>query len=81
MNKIVFDFSKLRGRIKEFYGSEQKFSKKVKISASSLSSKLNNKTYFNSSEVVNLSKALEIPDDEVNVYFFRKKVRKTELKN
>lgn len=80
MEKIIFDFSKLRGRIKERYRNESVFSEVAKISKPSLSAKLNNKTYFKPSEIVEISEILEIPDDEVKSYFFKQKVRFSEPK-
>ncbi|MCC4121327.1 DUF739 family protein [Lactococcus lactis] len=78
MNKIIFDYSKLRGRIKERYESEAKFSVEARISQASLSSKLNNKTYFNPEDILRILKILDIPDEEAKLYFFKQKVRKSE---
>ena len=80
MEKVTFDFSKLRGKIKEEFQSETNFSEKAKVSKSSLSAKLNNKAYFNPSEIVKFSGLLNIPDEEVKTYFFTLEVRKTENK-
>lgn len=81
MNKIIFDYSKLRGRIKERYESETKFSAAARISPASLSSKLNNKTYFNPEDILRILKILKIPDEEAKLYFFEEKVRETEQKH
>lgn len=78
MEKIIFDYSKLRGRIKEYYENETKFSKIISSSPASLSAKLNNKTYFKPTDIVKILDVLEIPDEEVKLYFFNQKVRKTE---
>ena len=80
MEKVTFDFSKLRGKIKEEFQSETNFSEKAKVSKSSLSAKLNNKAYFNPPEIVKFSGLLNIPDEEVKTYFFTLEVRKTENK-
>lgn len=80
MEKIIFDFSKLRGKIKEVYESEGNFSDIAKVSRASLSAKLNNKAYFNPTEIVKFSEMLKIPDEEVKIYFFEQKVRKIEKK-
>lgn len=78
MKRIEFDYSKLRGRIREKYGSYKNLSPKISFSVVSLSNKLNNKTYFDSSEILELAEALGIEDVELNVYFFNLKVRKDE---
>lgn len=77
MDKIIFDYSKLRGRIKERFENETKFSKAINSSQASLSAKLNNKTYFKPTDIVKILDVLEIPDEEVKLYFFNQKVRKT----
>lgn len=78
MEKVVFDYSKLRGRIKEKYDNESNFAKIANTSQSGLSAKLNNKTYFKPNDILLFLKLLEIPDEELKVYFFNPKVRKTE---
>lgn len=75
---IEFDYSKLRGRIKEIFGSECKFAEKLKISDSALSSRLNNRTEFKQPEILQSLKYLQINEDEIKEYFFTQKVRKTE---
>ena len=49
--EILFDFSKLRGRIKEKLGNESIFANKLSISPASLSSKFNNRSDFSASEI------------------------------
>ena len=39
---MAFDFSKLRGKIKEVFGTQEKFAKAMGMSSVSLSAKLNN---------------------------------------
>lgn len=73
---MVFDFDKLRGRIKEKLKYEAAFAEKLEISQASLSAKFNNKSDFTSTEI---SKAceedvLDIPENEIGEYFFRKKL-------
>lgn len=73
---MIFDFDKLRGRIKEKLKYEAVFAEKLDISQASLSSKFNNKSDFTSTEI---SKAcekdvLDIPENEIGEYFFKKKL-------
>ena len=74
----MFNFNKLRGRIRELYGSQDNFAKALKISARSLSLKLNNYVSFTSEEIYKSLKLLNISDEEVMEYFFNKKVQKFE---
>ena len=71
-----YDFSKLRGRIKEKLGSEAKFAEKLDISPASLSSKFNNKSDFTASEISRATDedVLDIPLDEIGINFFNKKL-------
>lgn len=73
---MIFDFSKLRGRIKEKIGSESAFADKIEISQASLSSKFNNKSDFSASEIIRASDkdVLDIPINEIGEYFFTKKL-------
>lgn len=73
---IEYDFSKLRGRIKEKLGYEAIFAEKISISPASLSSKFNNKSDFTATEISEAisEEVLDIPLDEVGVYFFTRKL-------
>ena len=74
---MQFDFSKLRGRIKEKVGSEAKFAKKIGISSASLSAKFNNRTDFSTGEISRAAEkdVLDIPKDEIGNYFFIKNAK------
>lgn len=73
---IEFDFSKLRGRIKEKLNYESIFADKIGISQASLSAKFNNKTDFTASEIIKSTEedVLDISIDEIGKYFFNKKL-------
>ena len=75
---IKFDYSKLRGKIREKFGSYEKLDSEISFTTVTLSRKLNNKGYFGSNEIMELIKALGIEEEEVNEYFFNVKVRKGE---
>lgn len=70
MGVIHFDYSKLKGRICEKYGTILEFTQQTGINRSSFSGKLNNKVEFSQKEILKISKALEIPDHEIPIYFF-----------
>ena len=71
--KIIFDYSKLRGRIKEVFGTENDFAKALGISTVSLSLRLNNKVGFEASEMHKACQLLDIPIKESHLYFFYQK--------
>lgn len=71
---MSFNFCKLRGKIIEKYGSQLEFSKALGLSQNALSKKMNNRTRFSSDDVMKIKELLDIPDNEVNSYFFDVKV-------
>lgn len=72
---MAFDFNKLRGRIKEHFGSEKAFAETMGIAQSNLSARLNGKIHWGADEIKRASDLLEIPDGEMVAYFFTPKVR------
>lgn len=76
MKDIIFDYSKLRGRIKECLGTEKIFAEKMGISQQALSSRLNNKTEFADKEIYLGQQVLNLDTAEIGIYFFTPKVQK-----
>ena len=74
-SSIEFDYSKLRGRIREKFHTEQDFGNAMKLSHTSLSKKLNGKVRFNHGELFKMQKLLDISDVEFSTYFFTEKVQ------
>ena len=74
----MFDYDKLRGKIKEVYRTQKKFAKSLGIGTVSLSQRLNNQLEFTSSEISKSCDLLNVPLEEIPVYFFRAKVQKDE---
>lgn len=72
-------YAKLRGKIKEVFGNNENFAKALGMDLSSLSSKLNNRTSWKREEIEKACELLNIPIEEVHLYFFTKKVGKTQL--
>lgn len=70
MEKINYDYSKLRGRIVEKKGNIKRFSNDLGISETSLSNKLNNKTSFTQDEILESICILEIDNSNIKDYFF-----------
>lgn len=72
---MEFDYSKLRGRIIEKFQSLFNFSEVIDITYESLSKKMNNKTAILQSEIIKWCELLEIPVEEIGIYFFKVKVQ------
>ncbi|MDF2538847.1 MAG: hypothetical protein K0S76_1868 [Herbinix sp.] len=72
---MAFNYSKLKGRIVEKFGKQSLFAKAMKVSERTISLKLNNKIYFSQDEIVLAAKLLDIPENEIQVYFFTQKVQ------
>ena len=63
-------FSKLRGKIKEVFYTNENFAKAMGMDLSSLSAKLNKKSPFKREELEKACQLLGIPIEEVYRYFF-----------
>ena len=74
MRKVVFDYSKLRGRIVEKYGTQRRFAMENQLSDRSMSLKLNNDIRL--SQCCLWCELLDIDTQEIPVYFFAQKVSK-----
>lgn len=70
-----FDYSKLRGRIREYYGTEASFAANLGIGRVSLSKRLNNELDFSRIEILRTRDLLNIPTEEIGDYFFKEKVQ------
>lgn len=70
---MVFDHSKLLGRITEKFGSQRALALQVEWSPSALSNRLNNKSHFDTDEITTLCTCLDIEPEEIGVYFFTPK--------
>lgn len=69
-------YAKLRGRIKEYFGSNESFANKMGMDTSTLSQKLNNKSSWKREEIEKACNILCIDIREVYLYFFTAKVEK-----
>lgn len=74
----MFDYSKLNGKIKEVFDTQELFAKAINVSTTSVNKKLNNKTLFTQTEIAKAMEVLNIEQENVSDYFFNKKVEKTQ---
>lgn len=68
-----FDYSKLRGRIKEKIGTEGKFAIAIGRTQNYLTSVWNGNSFLSQKDVVNSCGVLDIDYDDIGVYFFCEK--------
>lgn len=72
---MAFDYSKLRGRIVEKYGSQMSFAKAMDISERTLSLKMSGKRTWKQPEICLAIKLLGLSSDDIRDYFFTLKVQ------
>lgn len=65
-----YSYDKLRGRIIEKYGSQEKYAEKLGISTNSLSKKMTGKTGFSQKDIIQWAELLEIDRSDYSDYFF-----------
>ena len=70
---MFFNHSKLLGRMREYGFTQESLSKVMDINESTLNLKLNGKGFFNTKEIDKIAEMLQIPDEEIGVYFFNTK--------
>lgn len=70
---MEYDYSKLRGRIIEKFGTLEKFQKRLNVSSVMVSLKINNKARFSHDDISQWAELLEIPIEDIGVYFFIRK--------
>lgn len=76
----IYDYSKLCGRIKEIYGTQEAFAKEINMSVTTLISKLSNKVKFKQDEISRSMKALKLNTRLIPLYFFKQKIEKNQQK-
>lgn len=62
--------SKLRGRIREKFGTQEAFAEAVGMSHTTLSAKLNGKTDWKRQEIEDACRLLDISAADIPLYFF-----------
>lgn len=68
--QVNYKYDRLRGRIIEKYGSQEKFAEVIGISSNSMSKKMNGKTGFSQKDIVKWSNYLDIDKIDYSSYFF-----------
>ena len=73
-----FAYNKLKGKIKEVYGTQEAFAIAMGMGRTTLYSKLHNITEFTQSEMLRALELLHLEKADIDIYFFTPKVRKAE---
>lgn len=67
---MKYDYSKLKGRIVEMFGTRTVFAKKLEISEGALSLRLSGKMSFSQPEIEKAAEILNLTKEEIGLYFF-----------
>ena len=67
---MQFNYSRLRGKIRECGLTEEKLAKAIEMTKNTLSDKLNRKSQFKTVEMYNICKVLGIDLKDIDYYFF-----------
>lgn len=72
----MYDYSKLYGKIREVYGTQEAFAAAIGMHKATLSLRLTGKKEWKLSEVISACELLKIPFEEAHLYFFVRKAVK-----
>lgn len=77
MQNEPYNYSKLKGKIIEMYGTQSSFLENISMSNTTFIKKMNNEGYFSQPEIEEIITVLKVSKDDIVNYFFDKKVRKS----
>lgn len=75
---VVFNYDKLRQKIKERLGTQDRFAKEIGLGRVSVSQSLNNQREFSAGEMFKSAQVLGFSIAEIPAYFFTEEVQKHE---
>lgn len=70
----MFNYSKLEGRIVEYFKTRKNFAEALDLNYGTLTSRLRGDSNFTSEEIIKISNALKIEKSHIDEYFFVQKV-------
>ena len=73
---MVFDYSRLRGLVKERNKTQEMVAAATGMAEATFSQKLNNNSEFKQGEILKICDVLRIPHEQIHAYFFTPKVQK-----
>lgn len=74
--KYDYDYSKLKGRLREKDLTYKSLASILNISKTSVSERMNNNAQFTQEQIDKTIIAIDIPNDQIDDYFFTHKVQK-----
>ena len=75
----MYDYSRIRGKIKEQFRTQEAFARALGISTASLSDKLNNKKEWTQTEMLKVTQLFKVAQNQIPVYFFYNNTQEPEL--
>lgn len=72
---MAYDYSKLKGRIIEVFGTQQLFAVAMGWSERTCSLKLSNQVFWKQPEITRAAQLLKIKKEDIQIYFFNDKVQ------
>ena len=72
-DKKIFDYSKLKGKIIEKYGTQTNFLDNLGMSEVTFIRSIKCERYFNQCEILEIANLLDINYTDIDVYFFSSK--------
>lgn len=79
MEKTVFNYDKLKGKIREVFKTQSAFANWLGISEGSLYEKFNSDSYFNQEQISKLIGYFNMSPEDVYDYFFTKQVEQNSI--
>lgn len=73
-NEMVFDYSKLKGYMKEHEITQKNLAEKTKLSLGTINQNLKHGRSFRMENIPVIASALQIKPQDISYYFFRLKV-------
>lgn len=68
--KIIYDYSKLKGKIVEMCGTQYEFANRIGLSDRSVSFKMLSQRSWKQEDIERAIAVLDIPRDDITKYFF-----------
>lgn len=72
---MTYNYSKLRGKIREVFNTQAEFARALELSKTSLSEKLNGKSAFTQPEIEKSIELLNIARKDIPLYFYNLEVK------
>lgn len=76
MAVVNYDYSKLRGRIIEIFGTQRDFAEALGVSPQTITCKMKGYVEWSQEDIAKVIEILNIDPREIHVYFFTKKDEK-----